>query len=120
MAEQTGQKRLLVIEDDSLVRDVLVLMMEEELDVTASQSAAHALALLTAAGGARFDVMLCDCLLPDGGPDRLLEAADRLGIPVVMTSGDLKQADRVAPGRVFLAKPFSKAALIEAIEAVLR
>ena len=120
MAQSTEHRRLLVVEDDPLVRDVLVLMMEEELDVTATQSATQALELLTASNGTRFDVILCDCLLPDGGPGLLLEAAERLGIPVVMTSGDLKQADKAATGHTFLAKPFTKAALLDAIRAVLR
>jgi CheY-like chemotaxis protein len=121
MAEQTEQRRVLVVEDDPLVRDVLVLMLEEEAaEVTASHCAVHALGLLTDPAGPGFDVVVCDCLLPDGRPDRLLEAADRLRVPVVMTSGDLKQAAMVAPGRIFLAKPFTKTALTEAIEAVLR
>jgi CheY-like chemotaxis protein len=121
MPQGTERKRLLLVEDDPLVRDVLVLMMEdEELDVTAAPSAPQALELLIASDGKRFDVVLCDCLLPDGGPATLLEAARRLGIPVVMTSGDVKQAEKAASGHAFLAKPFTKAALLDAIQAALR
>jgi hypothetical protein len=50
----------------------------------------------------------------------LLTEADRRAIPVVLISGDPRQADAVDPSRPFLSKPFSLTALMAVLDSARR
>jgi DNA-binding response OmpR family regulator len=108
--------RLLMVEDDKMVCETVMLMLENDYKVFATVSVSTALTRLQASDAQTIDVILLDCLLPDGRQGELLAAADQRSIPVVLTSGDPRQADRVDPSRRFLNKPFSMATLLSALD----
>ena len=110
-------RRLLLVEDDRMVRETMILMLEDEYDVRDAASVSTALAHLD---GLAIDVMVVDCLLPSGGVGDVLAAADRRSIPVVLVSGDPNQAHRVDPTRPFLPKPFSRGLLLAALDSARR
>ncbi|HEY6004419.1 MAG TPA: PAS domain S-box protein [Anaeromyxobacter sp.] len=58
-----ASRRILVIDDERLVRKALVRMLSRVHDVTAVGSAAEALRRID--GGERWDAILCDLMLPD-------------------------------------------------------
>jgi CheY-like chemotaxis protein len=60
--ERPRRGRILLIDDDSLVRGAVVRTLEREHDVVAVEAAAPALARIVA--GERFDVILCDVMMP--------------------------------------------------------
>jgi CheY-like chemotaxis protein len=111
----TPLRRLLLVEDDALVGETIASMLEDHFQTVAVASVADALAGLAA--GAAPAVILLDCLMPGGNPRGLLAEADRLGVPVVLTSGDPRESDRIDPGRRFLSKPFTQAALLKVLDA---
>jgi DNA-binding response OmpR family regulator len=104
-----------MVEDDKMVCETVMLMLENDYKVFATVSVSTALTRLQASDAQTIDVILLDCLLPDGRQGELLAAADQRSIPVVLTSGDPRQADRVDPSRRFLNKPFSMATLLSAL-----
>jgi CheY-like chemotaxis protein len=103
-----------------MVRETITLLLEDDYQVGAAVSVRSALALLLAQDAPPFDLILLDCLLPDGRVAELLTEADRRAIPVVLISGDPRQADAVDPSRPFLSKPFSLTALMAALDSARR
>jgi DNA-binding NtrC family response regulator len=108
--------RLLLVEDDRLVSETICAMLEDRYDVAALQTVAAALAALVTEPPPC--AVLADCLLPGGGVRSLLTEADRLGIAVVLTSGDLRASARVDPLRPFVAKPFHQDTLLKVLDAL--
>jgi len=109
-------RRLLLVEDDPLVGETIVAMLEDDYDIVLAPTAADAQAYL--AGSEPPAVILLDCLLPDGGSAGLLAEADRLGISVVLTSGDPRESGRLGTHRPFLPKPFHQSALLKVLDGV--
>lgn len=99
-----------------MVRETIVLMLEDDYEIDQAATVNTALACLRAAAPSAFKVMLLDCLLPDGNPRDLLAEADRHQIPVVLISGDPNQAAAMNPPRRFLPKPFSRATLLAVLD----
>jgi DNA-binding response OmpR family regulator len=108
------RRRLLLVEDDRLVSETICAMLEDHYDVEAQATVATALAAL--ATYPPPSVVLLDCQLPGGGVRSLLADADRRGIPVVLTSGDLRESARIDPLRAFLPKPFHQGALLKVLD----
>ena len=106
--------RLLLVEDDPLVGETIAAMLEDDYDIILATTAASAMQCLT--GREPPAVILLDCLLPDGGTANLLAEADRLGLFVVLTSGDPREADCLGTHRPFLPKPFHQAALLKVLD----
>jgi two-component system, cell cycle sensor histidine kinase and response regulator CckA len=111
-----GRRRVLLVDDNDIVRDLMRAMLEREgFQVLDACNGARALELV--AGGDRIDLLVTDVFMPgiDG-----LELADRVldfhpEAAVVFTSGHVDERI-LAPGTVpagaaFLAKPFSMADL---------
>jgi DNA-binding response OmpR family regulator len=109
-------RHLLLVEDDRMVRETVVLMLENDYEIHIAASAGCALARLRAADQPAIDVMLLDCLLPDGNLHDVLAEADRQSVAVVLVSGDPRQAEAIDPGRSFLAKPFTQATLLAILD----
>ncbi len=99
-----------------MVRETIVLMLEDDYEIDQAASVCAALACLKAAASAAIGIMLLDCLLPDGNPRDILAEADRHQIPVVLISGDPNQAEAMNPPRRFLPKPFSRATLLAILD----
>ena len=112
------QRRILVVEDQELVAETIATALEEDYTVICAGSAAEATPLLDQQG---IDLILLDCLLPGGCTHETIARADGIGVPVVLMSGDLSQAEELRDGRrPFLGKPFTVEALLGVVRAALR
>lgn len=103
-----------------MVRDTIALLLEEEYQIHLATSAGSALAILRAPTQRSIDLILLDCLLPEGNVAEVLAEADERFIPVVLISGDLRQQERFGPDRRFLAKPFTQGTLLEILDSARR
>jgi two-component system sensor histidine kinase/response regulator len=117
--------RLLVVDDQSGVRDVLAMKLEREGYAVAVAASAHQAGESIANGG--LDLILLDIRLPDGsGFDllaRLRETHSALDLPVIVISG-LDQADDVvralkAGANDYVTKPFDLAVVLARVRAQL-
>lgn len=109
--------RVLVVEDDLSVRETLTdLLSAAGHSVTAAAGFGEAVAMLAQA---RWDVLLADLVLPGGSGLALAAQAQARGMGAVICSGhpqSIGQMER--QGIAHLVKPFSAAALEEALAAV--
>ena len=116
--------RMLIIDDEADVREMLVDVCAMEFDVMAAGSIADGLTTITR--GRRPDIVLCDLMMPDGGADEWLklcgekfpELADRT---VIITGGPATARDEAlvaANADRVVYKPFSIAQLRTAIARV--
>ncbi len=120
-----GQERVLLVEDDELVRaHVGRLLAGLGYRVVAVRDGPAALARLREDDG--FDLLFTDIVMPGGIDGRqLAEAARRLhpGLPVLFTSGYAENAiihqGRLAPGVHLLQKPYRRQDLAEKIRLAL-
>jgi CheY-like chemotaxis protein len=121
-ASRTSTLRILVVDDDSLVRTALERCLGDH-QVTLADGADAAMALLDA--GAQFDLILCDLMMPDmTGME--LHALLRRELPeqgrrmIFLTGGVLtdEAADFVHGGHIVVDKPFSPRRLRELVVGV--
>ena len=109
---------ILVVEDDTLVAEVVAEVLEPASQTTHAATCAAALACFRKGG---VDAILLDCTLPDGVDPALLAEADEAGVAVVVMSGHPELAERMAGAkRPFLLKPFQLDALLATIQRALR
>lgn len=109
--------RVLVVDDEPVLGTTIQRMLAREHDVTAVTRAREALDLIAA--GRRYDVILCDLMMPEmSGVD--LHAAlsnlapDQADRMIFMTGGAFTPAARAFLGRFAnpsIEKPFSPASL---------
>jgi signal transduction histidine kinase/ActR/RegA family two-component response regulator len=120
-----GGERILVVEDDEMVRTYVVAQLASlgYATVTAANGPA-ALALLDA--GTEFDLLFTDVIMPGGMNGRQLAdeiGRRRPGMKVLFTTGYAENAivhhGRLDAGVSVLAKPYRKAELAEKIRAAL-
>ncbi len=113
----TGMSHILVVEDEPLVRDVVVDALDGLYETSHAENSAAAMARLRSGG---VDAMLLDCTLPGGLDPALVPMADQSGVPVILMSGHPDMMERV-PGarRPCIQKPFSLSALLDTIERVV-
>jgi len=123
--------RILIVEDEDVIRDMVVLALEEEgYEVIAATDGRAALNLLqnsTPAGtDEAFDLLVLDLMLPQvHGLDicRLLRYQGNT-IPILMLSAKASETDRVLGLEVgaddYLTKPFSMRELVARCRALLR
>ncbi len=116
LSSPLARRRILLVEDDQMVRETVELMLEEDYEVDCAVSIRTALEHLRAPEPRRMQVVLLDCLLPDGDLTDVLAEADRQMIPVVLISGDPHQADDMDPPRRFLSKPFTRLTLLKILD----
>jgi CheY-like chemotaxis protein len=106
---------ILVIDDEPLVGRLVARVLSRAHQVTVLLSAREALARLTA--GERFDLVLCDLMMPDlTGMDLYAEvvvlAADQAERMVFLTGGAYTpRAQAFLEQRPYLEKPFDLGAL---------
>jgi PAS domain S-box-containing protein len=72
-----GLPRLLLVDDEALIRGVVEEGLAGMFDVVSCEGVEAALAHLAA--GERFDLVLCDLVMPDGGGERLYGELARFG-----------------------------------------
>ena len=102
-----GRRHILVVEDDSLVADVILEALDE---VYATSHVGGVEGALERLRGGGIDLILLDCSLP-GEPAQMLIEAEREGIPIILMSGDPEMAERLGGGRRFVPKPFTLSVL---------
>jgi signal transduction histidine kinase len=117
-APKPGQARVLVVEDDALVRRATTRTLERTgHDVVAVANGVEALALLEHTRD--FAVVVSDVLMPELDGEELARRLATLypSLPVVLMSGNRQPGDDVlaAPGRAFVEKPATVEALLAAI-----
>ena len=113
----TDQAKILVVEDDALVSEVIAAALEDTYEIIIVENAADALAELRR-GSMRL--MLLDCTLPGGVDPALIPEADRIGTPVILMSGDPgRMAKLTDQPRPFVLKPFSLTGLLQAVDDVM-
>jgi PAS domain S-box-containing protein len=121
-----GSERLLLVEDDELVRTHVRRQLESlGYDVLEAADGPAALAIIEER--ADLDLLFTDVMMPSGTNGReLAEAAAKLrpNLPVLFTSGypsdALLRNGRLPDGLTLLAKPYTKRALAEKLRQMLR
>ncbi|MBZ5719522.1 MAG: PAS domain S-box protein [Acidobacteriia bacterium] len=127
-AETVPPKRhgttILLVEDDEIMRDLTGQMLEEH-GYTVIQAKDGNSALESIAANGRVDLMLTDVVMRGmGGPELVRRLSPtHPGMKVVYMSGYtgelIAEHDAMQPGITLLEKPFTRAALLKAIHAVL-
>lgn len=123
MPNTGGTARLLVVEDDSIVREVVTRYLESNgFDVEAVASAGAAMA----SDGARpFDLLIIDVNLPDGsGIDLAMRLRARRDTAVIFLTGlgspDARVRGLESGGDDYIVKPVEVRELLARVRAVLR
>jgi PAS domain S-box-containing protein len=120
-----GRERILVVEDDPLVRDSVVKQLHAlGYDTLIARNGIEAAEI--AAAGASFDLLFTDIVMPGGMDGRQLAqelVQARPGLKVLYTSGysdeAIVHAGRLDPDIALLNKPYRKAELARRIREVL-
>lgn len=119
-----NQKRILVVEDDSAIRQGIVDALQFAGYETLQ--AANGNDGMAQALRASFDLLLLDLILPGQNGFDILKAAReaRATLPVIILTARGEEADRVQGLRLgaddYVVKPFSVRELLARVEAVLR
>jgi DNA-binding response OmpR family regulator len=109
--------RILIVEDDPLVSEVIAAALGDTYPTTVAETSEAAIELLRSG---EFRLMLLDCTLPGGMGVDLVPEADRLGTAVVLMSGDPERAARLTGSpRPFLLKPFTLGTLLDTVKTEL-
>jgi DNA-binding response OmpR family regulator len=104
-----------VVEDQELIAGLISDALSDAYEVVCATSVPQGIEQLLAAD---IDLVLLDCVLPGGSMWQVMLEADRLGIPVVLMTGDPSQVKEITGGpRPFILKPFSIAELLDVIDA---
>jgi CheY-like chemotaxis protein len=120
-----GNETILVVEDDPLVRATVISQLRG-LGYRTISAAGPREALAVVEGGAAFDLLFTDMVMP--GPMNGRQLADdiatkRLAVKVLYTSGYSDEAvvhqGRLDPGVLLLAKPYRKADLARMVRLAL-
>jgi CheY-like chemotaxis protein len=123
---EVGEGTILVVEDDEMVRRISVDALEDAgYAVIHSEDARRGLALLN--GHPEIDMLFTDVVLTGGMNGRALaEEAIKMrpGLKVLFTTGYTQNAivhqGRLDEGINFIGKPFSAAALVSKVQAILK
>ena len=110
--------RILVVEDQELLATIIADVLGDAHEVVCAPNVEDAVDHLL---GDAIDLVLLDCVLPDGPNWQVALEADRQNIPVVFMTGDPGQAKELVGGaRPYLLKPFGMATLIDVIDSTAR
>jgi len=117
MMQEAVRKRALVVDDEEMVREIVVWALEDMgFDVVGASSGDQAFDLL---GRDAIDLLLTDIRMP-GGIDgwTLAEKARAVmpDLPVIYVSGYSHEPPRMTKGSVFVQKPLRTETLRQAIE----
>ncbi len=124
-AEQRGNARILVVEDERLIRTTIrQLLTRMDYQVMVAEDAASALAVSRGFDG-RIDLLLSDMVLPDSSGAEVAKVLtrERPDLKVLFMSAYpadlLVHQGRIAPGTRTLEKPFDEQALARAVRTAL-
>lgn len=115
---------VLVVDDEQSIRDVARRILERGgYQVTEASNGLEGVALL--AGGAQLDLLMADLDMPELGGDEMVRRirTTRPDLKVLYVTGHIDKLMDERPvlwdGEAFLEKPFSGAALLEAVSLIL-
>src|SRR5258708_4151462 len=109
--------RLLVVDDNDDVRELFEYFLGETYDTVTVRNGTDAIKHLTSSS---FDLLICDCLLPDGHGRGVAEFAEEHGVPAILITGDPKSMELIRDlPFVQLTKPFLLDELGRLVERVL-
>lgn len=123
-ADAAARARVLVVEDDAAISDVTCSVLAQEgYACTPAYSGSEARLLVE--GGAQFDLVICDLMLPGmPGEDVVALVRSRSNAPILVTSAKAAVVDRVALLRAgaddYLVKPFDLDEFVARVEALIR
>jgi two-component system, OmpR family, response regulator len=107
--------RILVVDDQTVIADLIAEALSDTYEAVCAPTVEEALEQLLSRD---IDLILLDCVLPGGTMWQVMLEADRLGVPVVLMTGDAAQMREIAGGpRPYILKPFSIAQLLDVIDA---
>ncbi len=125
VARGDHHKRVMVVEDDSQVRSLARLILEQAgYDVIDVMSASLATEVFGANGGI-FDLLLIDAVLPDGSgvqlADTLRKMASSAAVVIFSAYGEERiRADEITKrGYIFLKKPFAAETLLATAQSAI-
>lgn len=109
-------KRVLVVDDDEDLRELITHVLAREFEVVEADRGEQALALLS---NGEFDAVVLDYMMPGlDGADLIARArAEGHALPIVLTSAAIGRGEAMAMGADdFVPKPFDVAELAERVE----
>jgi DNA-binding response OmpR family regulator len=113
-ARTPGLRRVLVVEDQELLSEVIAEGLAPAFEVMCAATVADGVEWMMAEA---VDVVLLDCVLPGGTMWQIVLEADRQNVPVVLMTGDPVQMREAAAGtRPYIFKPFSLSDLKRVLE----
>lgn len=121
--ETTAPSRILVVDDDPGLRDLLQRYLEEQgYQVTAVQDG---VAMDEVLEETAFDLLILDVMLPgEDGLSLLRRIVNKTRLPVIMVSARGEDVDRIVGLEVgaddYIAKPFNPREMLARVRAVLR
>jgi CheY-like chemotaxis protein len=115
---EPGMPCILVVDDNSEVREIVCEFLRDGGHrVLSAASAPEARPLLARE---TVDLLIVDCVLSGEQGDSLAAHASSLGVPAILTSGDLRYGEKIAPPTAFLSKPFRLSQLEELVARTAR
>lgn len=109
------KKRILVVEDQESIATVIADALSDSYEAICASTVPEAVEHLL---GGDIDLVLLDCVLPGGTMWQVVLDADRLGVPVVLMTGDPGQMREIKGGpRPYMLKPFSIEKLLDVVDA---
>ena len=123
----SGERPILIVDDDATLRNTLVEQLEVDGEFAASEASTVTEAEnLLGTRDARFDALILDVGLPDGDGRDLCASLRKSGLrmPIIMLTGSDEEADVVrgldAGANDYIAKPFRLAELLARLRAQVR
>ena len=123
MGRMSSQRRILIVDDEPVVRDVMARYLSR--DGFEVRTASDGVSALEVYQPGAFDLLLLDVMLPEVDGMEILERVrlvDR--VPVIMLTAKVEEGDRILGLEMgaddYVVKPFSPAEVVARVRAVLR
>jgi DNA-binding response OmpR family regulator len=109
------RRRILVVEDQVQIAELIADALSDTYEPIRAPSVEEAVEQLLPGD---IDLVLLDCVLPGGSMWQVVLEADRIGVPVILMTGDPGQIPEIIGGpRPYILKPFSIEKLLDVIDA---
>ncbi len=113
--------RILLVEDDPTMREIMKLYFEKSHDVSLAEDGLSAVKLIKKEV---FDIIILDLILPKLSGDSVAQIANTKGIPVIMVTAKNSEEDILNGLRIgavdYVTKPFSPKVLLAKVDNFLR